>query len=920
MQPGRSSRVVLRRTLAIWVAAIASVPAAHGQSAFPLANRIGLFLGGGTGDGGSALQAFIGPTDLATLTVGNTTYLYIADSATLRIRRVDTSTGVITTIAGTGELGSAGDGGLATLATLTYPAAIDVDRAGNVYFCEPTRVRQIESATGIIRPVLSGLTSCKGLATDTNGNLYVVDDYLRVIYKVDSSGRRTTFAGTGGVGVSGDDGPATLATFRQPTDVVADSAGNVYIADLGGGLVRKVNPSGTISKIAGNYTAQGFWGDGGAARDSWLSQPTRVALDASGNLLVADRNNQRIRRIDVDPTAGTITANSRISTVAGNGNNGLSGDGGPATQASLMLPDALAVDGTKLYIGSRSQNPYENRVRRVDAAGVINSIVGLTSNGDGKSRDLTVLQPKKLATGARCGGNSSLYVADTLNNQVRKIDLTTMAVATIAGNGQSGFSGDNGPAVAAHLASPADVAVDNLGNVYIADTGNFRIRVVDCAGTIRTYAGTGSYGASGDGGAATSAKFMIPSGLDVDAARNVYISDSAANRIRKVQSDGIIVAFAGTGIAGFTGDGGQAILAQLNQPSDVAVAPATDGGVYIADRSSSRIRRVAGDGTISTVAGDGRGGGFGGDGGLATAAIVSLPNAIAFDPQGNLFVADTWQSNHIRRVDAVTRIITTVAGNGTEGNAGDGTLATDAQLYAADGITLDTAGHLFIGQTPSNRVRVVTLVGAPAPTSTPTLTPSPIPTATPTKTPTRTPTNTPTLTPSLIPTATPTKTPTRTPTNTPTLTPSPIPTATPTNTPTRTPTNTPTLTPSPIPTATPTNTPTRTPTNSPTPTPTVTWTPTRTATVPTATPTAAGGGASCGLCGDVNGNGQLEIVDALFISQYTVELRATLPCVAYADVNNSGTMDIVDALMISQVTVALRPDALNCGPTAATAP
>ncbi len=349
--------------------------------------------------------------------------------------------------------------------------------------------------------------------------------------------------------------------------------------------------------------------------------------------------------VSMPAAAGTIT------TVAGNGTESFSGDGGLATNASLAFPSSVAVD---------------------------------------------------------TAGN--FFIADLLNQRVRRVDAATGIITTVAGNGTFGFGGDGGLATNASLAFPSSVAVDAAGNVFIADTFNERIRRVDAAtGIITTVAGNGTAGYGGDGSAATGANLNDPIGVAVDSVGNVFIADTFNQRIRRVDAaTGFISTVAGNGTFGFNGDGGLATDAWMRDPVGVALDSA--GNLFITDQNNQRIRRVdAATGTMSTVAGSGTFG-FGGDGGLATDASLSRPTGVALDSAGNLFIAD--QSNQrVRRVDAATGIMTTVAGDGTFGYTGDGGLATDACLKNPAGVALDSAGNLFIADQSNHRIRHVASSG-----------------------------------------------------------------------------------------------------------------------------------------------------------------------------------------------------------------
>lgn len=271
----------------------------------------------------------------------------------------------------------------------------------------------------------------------------------------------------------------------------------------------------------------------------------------------------------------------------------------------------------------------------------------------------------------------------------------SQTISTVAGNGAAAFSGDGGPATAAALNHPRGIAADAAGNIYIADSDNLRVRRIDAGGRISTFAGNGIAGAAGDGGAATGASLSDATGVAIDAAGNLYIADAGNRRIRKVTPGGIITTFAGTGIQGSAGDGGAATAAQLNRPTAVTLDSA--GNLYIADSSNHRIRRVAGNGTITTVAGNGRDA-FAGDGGQATNASLSFPLGVAVDKSGNLYIADAG-NNRIRRVTPAG-VITTVAGDG-------GT----ASLNIPSDIVFDAAGTLYIADSGNNRVRAVNPAG-----------------------------------------------------------------------------------------------------------------------------------------------------------------------------------------------------------------
>jgi trimeric autotransporter adhesin len=322
---------------------------------------------------------------------------------------------------------------------------------------------------------------------------------------------------------------------------------------------------GIINTLAGDGTV-GYSGDGGAATSAELDLPYGLAVDTAGNIYIADTYNNRIRKV----TATT----GDISTVAGDGIAGYSGDGGTATSAELDLPCGVAVDTAgNIYIA----DTYNSVIRKVTAStGIIYSVAGDLSYPDGVAVDSA----------------SNIYIADSGNNRVRELTATTGIVSTVAGDGVAGYSGDGGAATSAELNDPRGVAVNTAGNIYIADTDNNRIRKVTVStDIISTVVGDGTAGFSGNGGAATSAELNEPWGVAVNTAGAIYIADFANNRIRKVTaSTGIISTLAGDGTAGYSGDGGAATKAELNEPAGVALDKA--GNIYIADTDNDRIRAV----------------------------------------------------------------------------------------------------------------------------------------------------------------------------------------------------------------------------------------------------------------------------------------------------------------------------------------
>ncbi|KAF0221782.1 MAG: hypothetical protein FD174_113 [Geobacteraceae bacterium] len=500
----------------------------------------------------------------------------------------------------------------------------------------------------------------------------------------------------------GDGVTATSASLYYPRDVTVDGAGNYYIADYDNNRIRKVDgATGVITTVAGNGN-YAYSGDNGPAIAAALARPTGVAVDGAGNLYIADSGNHRIRRVDA--------ATGIITTVAGTGAQGYSGDGGAATAAALNRPIGVVVDGAgNVYLADTNNS----RIRKIDGAtGIITTVAGNGTfgySGDGGAATAATLRLSDFVNTDRSGialdGAGNLHIADTFNHRIRKVDLATGIITTVAGNGIYDNTGDGGTATSAAISYPSDIAFDGAGNLYLV--GYHRIRKVDAAtGIISTFAGNGQFSYSGDGGAATAAALGNPYGIAADGAGNLYIADTSNHRIRRVDgATGVISTIAGTGQYQFGGDGVAATEARLGINLR-AVAFDGAGNYYITDSDNNRIRKVDGvTGVIGTVAGNGVAG-YSGDNGPATAAALYSPRGVAFDSAENLYIPDT-ANNRIRKVDVATGIISTVAGNGVFGYSGDGGAATSAAIKQPAGIAFDGAGNLYIVDNYNQRIRKV---------------------------------------------------------------------------------------------------------------------------------------------------------------------------------------------------------------------
>ena len=374
--------------------------------------------------------------------------------------------------------------------------------------------------------------------------------------------------------------PERLATKFLVASVAATATAGLGLA---GTAFATTGPS--ITTVAGNGTA-GFSGDGGPAVKAQLNFPTGVAEDPTGALYIGDTINNRVRKV-VSPTANNSDI---ITTLAGNGTAGFSGDGGPAIAAKLSSPTGVAVDGSgNVYIADTGNN----RVREVSAAGIIKTIAG-TGTCSAKTGDGGVATSASLCgpTGIAVDGAGNVFVSDTGHNEVRIIQVHDgMKIQPIAGTGKAGSSGDGGPALRAQLHSPTGIAMSANEVLYIADTGNTYVRMVNQGGVITAFAGkAGNAGFGGDGGPATAAKLNSPTGVGLDPLGDVFISDTNNNRIRKVATSLTITTYAGTGAAGYSGDGSDATAAELNHPTGQV---ASDGNaLYFSDTLNQRVRGV----------------------------------------------------------------------------------------------------------------------------------------------------------------------------------------------------------------------------------------------------------------------------------------------------------------------------------------
>ena len=776
----RSGRAtVLRQRALALLAALALPCAATAQNVqfLPNSNVVaGVTLGNTfttyTGEGGPATAAtFPGaPLDAVADAFGN---IYIADTTANAIRRVDAVTGIITTVAGgaTSVCAAAntdktaagvvvGDNCPATQAILNAPNGLRIFK-GNLYIADASDnfIRRVDGITGIITAyagngtatvaaagVLATATSMRAptdVIFDPAGNGYVVTSGGNpAILRIDAVTQLVSFiAGTGTAGNTGDNGTATTALIKTAVGIALDPQGNIYFSESAQNDIRKVTiATGNISTYVGTSGGGPAAFADGPANTAELNSPQHIAIDALGNLYIADQTNHRIRM--VTPPAGAATYGI-VSTIVGNGTAANSASGTLAVNSKVNNPrsvDILPSGDLLLADGFNRQEkiialPVNFPATAVGATATLNAsaqvdtaltlgtfAVPLTypSFVSGAITNCTAGSPVAAATICTVGLTFQPNAAGQLGAPLQFIDsnnntytlplagtgnapaatLLPGIVNPIAGTGTPGNSGDTAAATAARLNNPTAIAVDAAGNTFFTDTTNNEVREITPAGIISRVAGTGTASFSGDGVPATAATLNAPSGLALDAAGNLYIADTGNNRIRVV-ANGIINTLAGNGTAAYTGDSGPAAAATLSAPQGLFYRP--NGVLYVADTGNNALRIIGIRSTlINTIAGTGIAGSLG-DGGFSVNAQLAAPTAVVVDASGNIDIADS-ANNRIRRI-ASNGIISTYAGNGVAGFI-DGS-SSAAELNAPNALAVDPSGTLYIASAANNAIRRV---------------------------------------------------------------------------------------------------------------------------------------------------------------------------------------------------------------------
>jgi hypothetical protein len=585
--------------------------------------------GSGSFDTTGPQASFNTPSGVAVDSAGN---LYVTDSNNHTIRKI-TSAGTVSTLAGSAGISGTADG-TGGAARFSSPWGIAVNSAGDVYVADTGNqtIRKV-TAAGVVTTLagsagLSGsidgtgsaarFNSPNGVAVDSSGNVYVADTYNHVIRKITSTGVVTTLAGTAGSSGSVN-GTGSAARFKNPYGVTVDSSGSVYVSDSGNYTIRRVTSAGVVTTMAGTAGLTGSAnGTGGAAR---FYNPLNVTVDGAGNVYVGDAGNHLIRK---------VTSSGVVTTLAGTAGSIGSIDG-TGSAARFYYPTGVAVDSTgNIWVADRDNNT----IRKVTSAGLVSTFAGTAGSSlgnigstDGTGSAARFSSPQGVAVDS--AGN--VYVADYNNHTIRKVTPAGV-VNTLAGS--AGLTGStNGTGSAARFSSPSSVAVDSVGNLYVADYGNQVIRKVTPAGIVTTLAGSAGTIGSSDG-TGSSAFFRYPSGVAVDSAGNVYVADSDNHTIRKVTPAGVVTTLAGSAtISGSTDGTGSA--ARFYYPSGVAVDSA--GNVYVAD-SNNTIRKVTRLGVVTTIGGLAPNSGW--ILGYGTAARFYSPRGVAVSSSGRVYVSD----------------------------------------------------------------------------------------------------------------------------------------------------------------------------------------------------------------------------------------------------------------------------------------
>ena len=579
----------------------------------------------GFADGQGSVAQFRYPNGIALDSAGN---VYVGDPGDHRVRKI-TAAGVVSTLAGNGVAGYVD--GPASAAQFNRPCGVAVDGAGNVFVAERDGHRIRKIAPGGMVSTLAGSGSpgfADGVGTaamffwphcivmDSGGNVLVADTLNNRVRKVTQAGVVSTLAGNGTAGFL--DGASSLAQFNNLRGVAVDSFGNVYVGDSGNNRIRVITPAGAVATLAGGTNYGTLDGTGTGAQ---FNYPQGLAVDAGGNVYVADAVNGRMRRITPGGVVSTLS-----NTVTGGFADGAS------SSALFNHPFGVAADGAgSVYVSDESNN----RIRKITSAGQVSTLAG---NGtEGFADGTGVAAQFRYPTGIAWDISGNLFVADSGNHRIRTITPGGL-VSTFAGNGTRGFA--DGLGGIAQFDSPCGLAIDGAGVVYVSERDGNRIRKITPQGIVTTLAGSGTAGFADGSGLA--AQFNFPRGVTLDGAGNLYVADTGNHRIRKITPAGLVNTVAGTGTEGFLD--GPGATAQFSAPRGIVIDDA--GSLYVGDHGNNRIRKINPIGEVSTLAGTGAGDYVDGPGGTA---MMNKPKGVALDKEGNLYVAESGNSR-IRKV------------------------------------------------------------------------------------------------------------------------------------------------------------------------------------------------------------------------------------------------------------------------------
>lgn len=634
--------------------------------------------------------------------------LFVCDQNNIRVRKIDFD-GNISTVAGNGVAGDStfgprfsGDGGPATEAIL-IPRDVAVMDDGSFYVADVGRVRFV-NAEGVITTVAgtgefvagpdgvpatqSAAWNVRGVAVGPDGLVYFSESSADRIRRIRADGIVETVVGTGQEGYTGDGGAALAARVNFPEDIEFSPDGELCFADRINHVIRCVDLAGEIRTVAGTGLP-GYNGDGPGTLTQ-LVFPDGLAFDADGTLYFAGPNNGLIRKVTVD---------GEVETIAGlPEGNGFSGDGGPALGATFSFPSDVAVmdDGTVMVADASN-----GRIRAILPDGTVETVSGRGRNPnpgiDGDAADAQLFFPNDVAVGP----DGKVFIADTFQDIIREVDADGR-IQTIVGTGVGARWGTGAaPADQLTLFAPRGVHVDRHGRLFIADTSGDVVRRLTSGGNVVPVAGAGRGGYGGDGGFRLAALFNNPYDLATDEDGNLYITDRLNDRVRKLDTRGTVTTVAGSGAIGFSGDGGPATLAAMNDPRGIAVGP--EGHVYFCDTQNHRIRKIDGDGIITTVVGSGLKG-HGGDGGPAAAAVIDEPYGIAFDADGYMYFSEAY--SHVIRMVTPSGVIFTLAGDpDVGGRGGNGGMGRDARMNKPKGVDVDANGVVYFSDNDNHQVR-----------------------------------------------------------------------------------------------------------------------------------------------------------------------------------------------------------------------